>query len=78
MIWSDSKAVSVPSGLPGYNKKNAPDIFIVSKIKQTSNGVSRICPTCSTERAVIVAEDKDLIPNKRLIEYLSSQPTILL
>ena len=36
---------------------------IVSKIKHTSNGVSRICRTCNTERAVIAAEDKDLLLN---------------
>ena len=35
---------------------------IISKIKHTSNGVSRTCPTCNTERA---AEDKDLLLNKR-------------
>ena len=37
----------------------------VSKIKHTSNGVSRICPTCKTEKVVIAAEAKDLLLNKR-------------
>ena len=48
-----------------YGKRPNMEWSIVSKIKHTSNGVSRICPTCNTERAVIAAEDKDLLLNKR-------------
>ena len=48
-----------------YGKRPNMEWSIVSKIKHASNGVSRICPTCNTERAVIAAEDKDLLLNKR-------------
>ena len=48
-----------------YGKRPNMEWSIVSKIKHTSNGVSRICRTCNTERAVIAAEDKDLLLNKR-------------
>ena len=48
-----------------YGKKPNIEWSIVSKIKHTSNGVSKICPTCNTDRAVIGAEDKDLLLNKR-------------
>ena len=40
-------------------------LSIVSKIKHASNGISRICLTCHTERAVVAAEDKNLLLNKR-------------
>ena len=58
-------SVYVLSFFHRYGKRPNMEWSIVSKIKHTSNGVSRICLTCNTERAVIAAEDKDLLLNKR-------------